>query len=221
MGNVHGILDGITLEQLAEISGVKYDTLWRKARRIFPAEVWVKSSVVTAEQKDALVPPPAGSVRRKPAIKKTLPPPPPTEAKQPAVDAPPARFRLPSFGISEFLALAIYGHTFLVWYEIAIIFGMPGILAGVVVFALKHAAVVICRSGRFSDYVQDVLGVAFILDLLAVWAHHAAFADAMPSRFAAADGNIAAWVLGLVVAAGAFLSLYFTEKTAVKDESAI
>lgn len=152
---------------------------------------------------------------KKPAIKKTLPLlPPSTEAKQPAAATPPARFRMPSFGISEFLAVAIYGHTILVWYEVAVIFGVPGILAGVVVFALKHAAVVICRDGRFQDYVTDVRGVALLLDILAIWAHYTAFLDAMPERFASADANIAAGVLGVVVSSGAFFSLYFMEKTA-------
>lgn len=139
----------------------------------------------------------------------------------PAVEAIPpapgrAKFEWPTFGLSEFLALAVYGHTALVWYEVWVIFQVPGILAGVVLFALKHAAVVICRNEKFSDYTSDALGVAFVLDALAVWVHYTAFGDAMPARFKDGAEFWAALVLGLVVASGAFMSLYFTSKTANK-----
>lgn len=126
---------------------------------------------------------------------------------------PPARQGWPTFGLSEFLALAVYGHTALVWYEVAVIFALPGILAGVVLFALKHAAVVICRSEKYTDYAPDALAVAFILDGLAVWVHYTAFSDAMPDRFKDGAEFWAALILGLVVASGAFVALYFTNKT--------
>ena len=108
----------------------------------------------------------------------------------------------------------MYGHTALVWYELWVIFRVPGILAGIVLFALKHAAVVICRSAKYDDYAADALGVAFVLDGLAVWVHYTAFGDAMPNRFKDGAEFWAALVLGLVVAAGAFVTLYFTNKTA-------
>lgn len=139
---------------------------------------------------------------------------------KPAVEQlPPAprwyeKINWPTFGLSEFLALAVYGHTALVWYEVWVIFQVPGILAGVVLFALKHAAVVICRNQKFSDYAADALGVAFVLDSLAVWVHFTAFGDAMPDRFKDGAEFWAALILGLVVASGAFMALYFTSKTA-------
>src|SRR5690606_4769302 len=108
-----------------------------------------------------------------------------------------AKFEWPKFGLSEFLALVVYGHTALVWYEVAVIFAVPGFLAGVVLFALKHAAVMICRSGTHSDYAPDALGVAFVLDALAVWVHYAAFQDAMPDRFRAGAEFWPALILGL------------------------
>lgn len=138
----------------------------------------------------------------------------PAPADEPAPMPPGrAKFTLPTFGLSEFLALAVYGHTALVWYEVSVIFALPGILAGVVLFALKHAAVVICRAEKYADYAADALAVAFILDGLAVWVHYTAFSDAMPERFKDGAEFWAALILGLVVACGAFVSLYFTEKT--------
>lgn len=211
------IMAKITAKELAKNQRVTIDAIRVRWNEVFREIPFDRNAELTAEQIQEL----SRKRTRKPKarVREILPIVlPAAEAETPPAHTPRAvRFRWPAFGLSEFLAVAIYGHTILVWYEVAVIFGVPGILAGVVVFALKHAAVTICRSGKFQDYVTDVLGVAFILDLLAVWAHHAAFADAMPERFAADDGNIAAWILGLVVAAGAFLSLYFTEKTANKD----
>lgn len=143
-----------------------------------------------------------------PAIIEAMPPAPGRAKRQWPV------IKWPTFGLSEFLALAVYGHTALVWYELWVIFQVPGILAGVVLFALKHAAVVICRSAKYEDYAADALGVAFVLDGLAVWVHYTAFGDAMPDRFKDGAEFWAALVLGLVVASGAFVTLYFTNKTA-------
>lgn len=211
----------LTLTDVAETYGRKPDTLWRKAKRIWPEREWRLSSAVTEEEGRILLgdepaPLPA-PVRRKKEIRTTQP----YTVNQPAlaVEAIPpapgrAKINWPTFGLSEFLALAVYGHTALVWYEVWVIFQVPGILAGVVLFALKHAAVVICRNEKFSDYAADALGVAFVLDSLAVWVHYTAFGDAMPDRFKDGAEFWAALILGLVVASGAFMSLYFTSKTA-------
>lgn len=208
-----------TLAELARNRKVKYDTLYRKARRKFPAEIWDAESVVRPEHVAVLFPEKRELIRRKrKAIFTTEQQPDyiqPAPAEPGAPDTPPVRqgWRWPTFGLSEFLALAVYGHTALVWYEVAVIFALPGILAGVVLFALKHAAVVICRSEKYTDYAPDALAVAFILDGLAVWVHYTAFSDAMPDRFKDGAEFWAALILGLVVASGAFVALYFTNKT--------
>ena len=238
MGNI------ITLAELAETYGRKYDTIWRKAKRTFPGEAWTANSAVTEDVARILIgdvpaPRPAVSAKRAPrtwtpesgpngkAFREALPdiqkefssetignnqPAPANEAIPPTPGR--AKFQWPSVGLSEFLALAVYGHTALVWYELWVIFQVPGILAGIVLFALKHAAVVICRSAKYDDYAADALGVAFVLDGLAVWVHYTAFGDAMPDRFKDGAEFWAALVLGLVVACGAFVTLYFTNKTA-------
>jgi len=216
MGNLHGQLTEIMTDTLAEVARkpkVKYNTLWKKAKRKFPAEIWAEDSAVLPEHMAALFP-------EKSATKKTIiriPAHTTVNQPAPAENTPTsgrAKFAWPSVGLSEFLALAVYGHTALVWYELWVIFQVPGILAGIVLFALKHAAVVICRAEKYEDYADDALGVAFVLDGLAVWVHYTAFGDAMPDRFKDGAEFWAALVLGLVVAAGAFVTLYFTNKTA-------
>jgi len=226
MGAIRMTEKTTTLAELAETYGRKYDTIWRKAKRTFPGEVWTATSAVTEDVARILIgdvpaPRPAISAPAKAATSKqiirtieTIP----VNQPAPAVENTPApgraKFVWPSFGLSDFLALAVYGHTALVWYELWVIFQVPGILAGIVLFALKHAAVVICRAEKYEDYAADALGVAFVLDGLAVWVHYTAFGDAMPDRFKDGAEFWAALVLGLVVAAGAFATLYFTNKTA-------
>jgi len=230
-------MENITLAELAEMSGGKYDTFYRKAKRKFPETEWSAAVTLSAEHIAVLSrknkpPRPAPSAKRAPRtwtpesgpngkeFREALPEIQKEFSNQPApaVENTPApgraKFAWPSVGLSEFLALAVYGHTALVWYELWVIFQVPGILAGIVLFALKHAAVVICRAEKYSDYSDDALGVAFVLDGLAVWVHYTAFGDAMPDRFKDGAEFWAALVLGLVVASGAFVTLYFTNKTA-------
>jgi hypothetical protein len=208
-----------TITEFAARTGRKPDTVYRLARRKFPAETWTLNSAVTPELSAML----SGKVpAEKPAVVRVSVPAPSRKniasenkavpetpmAKAPARAAFP---KLPTLDLSEFLIVAVYGHTLLVWYEIATIFGMPGALAGVVVFAMTHAALMICRNERLMSLASDALGVAFVLDALAWYVHYTAFADAMPARIVAQMGATgAAWsagVLGLVVAAGAFVAI--------------
>lgn len=49
MGEIH-IMEKITLAELAESFGGKYDTLYKKARRKFPAETFHRDYILSAEQ---------------------------------------------------------------------------------------------------------------------------------------------------------------------------
>lgn len=51
---VHGKFNGITLAELAEQSGGKYDTIYRKAKRYFPEFEWSKDAPLSADQIAAL-----------------------------------------------------------------------------------------------------------------------------------------------------------------------
>lgn len=65
----------ITLAELAETYGRKYDTIFRKAKRIFPAETWGKNSAVTEEVGRMLLgdwPAPAVSIPEKPREQKRI-----------------------------------------------------------------------------------------------------------------------------------------------------
>jgi len=209
-----GMIHTETLAEYAERTGQIYDTVYRKAKRKIPSVEWTAGSVVTPELYEVLA---AGkSDKTKPRSVRI-------EKKPEAIrlpekpDTPPARqaFRLPSFGLSDFLIVAVYGHTLLVWYEIGTLFALPGILAGLIVFAMKHAALMICRTERLSSLAGDAIGVAFVLDALALYVHYTVFSDSLPPRLAQQMGATGAFwcalVLGGVVATGAFTALCFVK----------
>lgn len=219
---MHETLTPITAKEIAKREKVDIATIRLRWNANFGKGTFDSNRELSPEQVEILSRSKRAGKEMKPRKQKTIirtpaqhtvnQPAPVDEALPPAPGR--AKFEWPTFGLSEFLALAVYGHTALVWYEVWVIFQIPGILAGVVLFALKHAAVVICRNEKFSDYTSDALGVAFVLDGLAVWVHYTAFGDAMPDRFKDGAEFWAALVLGLVVASGAFVTLYFTNKTA-------
>lgn len=67
----------VTLAELAETYGRKYDTIWRKAKRTFPGEAWTANSAVTEDVARILIgdvpaPRPAVSAPAKPREKKDI-----------------------------------------------------------------------------------------------------------------------------------------------------
>lgn len=209
-----GMIHTETIADFSARTGRNADTVYRFARRKFPAQNWSINSAVTPELLVALT---AGkSDKTKPRSVRI-------EKKPEAIrlpekpDTPPARqaFKFPSLGLSDFLVVAVYGHTLLVWYEIGTLFALPGILAGLIVFAMKHAALMICRTERLSSLAGDAIGVAFVLDALALYVHYTVFSDSLPPRLAQQMGATGAFwcalVLGGVVATGAFTALCFVK----------
>jgi hypothetical protein len=209
-----GMIHTETLAEYAERTGQIYDTVWRKAKRKIPSVEWTAGSVVTPELYEVLA---AGKSDKTKPRSVRIEKKPETIRLPEKPDTPPARqaFRLPSFGLSDFLIVAVYGHTLLVWYEIGTLFALPGILAGLIVFAMKHAALMICRTERLSSLAGDAIGVAFVLDALALYVHYTVFSDSLPPRLAQQMGATGAFwcalVLGGVVATGAFTALCFVK----------
>lgn len=199
-----------TLAELAAESGGNYDTLYRKAKRLFPAVEWSKNSAVTPDQAAVLS---GKSAAKKPAVREKAPA---IVRESRIVEKQRRAWRRPSFGLPEFLAVVIYAHTGLVWYELAQIFVVPGIFAGVILAAMKHAAVVVTRSGRFGEAVHHALAVAFVLDVLAWYVHYRAFFQGLRvSNYITdmgQDSYTVAGVLAAVLCAGAFMSLFLIYK---------
>lgn len=215
-----GMLNTETLAEFAERTGQIYDTIHRKAKRKIPSVKWTASSAVTPELYEALSTKGSAKEKRPRSVRKET-----SEAirlpEKP--DTPPARQALPSLpklDLSTFLIVAVYGHTLLVWYEISQLFGVPGLLAGVIVFAMKHAGLMICRNEKYLSLGENALSVAFVLDALALYVHYTVFSDALPPHIAAQMGSVAAarcaGVLGGVVATGAWVAMWMVKLITAK-----
>ena len=97
MGEISTMEKTITLAELAEQSAGKYDTLYRKAKRMFPAEAWTKDAMLSVEQIRILSGNPA-KVPASPTVRKPRQVETKSEAiihtpapQKPGVETPPAR----------------------------------------------------------------------------------------------------------------------------------
>lgn len=220
MGMEHG-QKAETIAEFSERTGRKWNTVWKFAKRTFPTETWVKHSAVTPELLAALSAGKSGKEKRPRSVR--IEKKPETIRLPEKPDTPPARQALPSLpklDLSTFLIVAVYGHTLLVWYEISQLFGVPGLLAGVIVFAMKHAGLMICRNEKYISLGENALSVAFVLDALALYVHYTVFSDALPPHIAAQMGSVAAarcaGVLGGVVATGAWVAMWMVKLITAK-----
>lgn len=220
MGDIHIMKDKETTghmsgQQILDKSGKSPDAIRKKLVRlsekypdVFPDASWNIDRMFNPDQVRMIV----GRVSGRRPAKKTKPvsTAPPTSPDK-ATPAPAGSF--PKFGLTDFLSVAIYGHTALVWYEVSAIFAVPGFLAGVILFAMKHTVTTLVKDAERNSLHGDALGVAFVLDGLAMYAHYTVFVDSLPDRFAGQMGEAgvfwASIVLAAVVATGAFMALYF------------
>lgn len=224
MGMEHGQKTE-TIAEFSERTGRNWDTVVRAAKKKIPTEKWGKYSAVTPELLSVLdrgyiitsasytAKPRSVRIEKKPETIRLPEKPAPPPARQ-------ALPSLPKLDLSTFLIVAVYGHTLLVWYEISQLFGVPGLLAGVIVFAMKHAGLMICRNEKYLSLGENALSVAFVLDALALYVHYTVFSDALPPHIAAQMGSVAAarcaGVLGGVVATGAWVAMWMVKLITAK-----
>ena len=194
----------VTLAELAETYGRKYDTIWRKAKRTFPGEAWTANSAVTEDVARILIgdvpaPRPAVSAKPKPrtwtpesgpngkAFREALPeiqkefsnqPAPANEAIPPAPGR--AKFTLPSFHavrrfVFEVLAIAIVsGHGYMIWQEAAELYGYIGGIGGQIVFASACLALLIASDSSRARTSESALWFMLCVDVAAVFVHYEA-----------------------------------------------
>lgn len=204
MGMEHGQKTE-TIAEFSERTGRKWNTVWKFAKRTFPAETWVKHSVVTPELYEALSAKGSGKEKRPRSVRKEV-----SEAirlpEKP--DTPPARHALPSFqairrtSISVLLFCVVIGHAGLVWYDLAAMWGVPGTIGGGLMFAVMLAALGFASDPAVNRTSEAALWFVALLDIAAYFVHFEVFDRA--------DVNI--WftrALCALICACSWMSLYF------------
>lgn len=176
-GHINGIMAEMTLQKLAEKSGGKYDTLYRKAKREFPTETWTADSVLLPEHIAVLSPKKSAGKSRKKSFN-------PRRSKNPSPPAPenpetaPARtFEWPAAAkvrtaLFNILAVGVVGgHGFLIWQEAQELYGWLGSVGGAVVFTTVCLAVLICSDPAKNRTSEWALWFICLVDIAAVRVH--------------------------------------------------
>jgi len=194
------IMAQITLAELAEKSGGNYDTLYRKAKRIFPEVSWTKDSVISAEQIRIL----SGKkpkTEKKPIVNKPVP----------AVHIwPPARQKIkwPAFpeirtaAINILLFGAVIAHAGLIWFDCSELWGIAGQIGGGAVFMVLLAALLLASDSSLPRTSGNAMAFVFFVDCAAWKVHYEVFKTPLVDNvitgalcaFICASSFVALWV---------------------------
>ena len=189
MGMIHTEDTRKTLAEIAAENGWKYDTLWRKAKRVFPAESWTAETPVPASVADALL---SSDRRKKPAQTKRparnpkqqpasvhQPPAPASGVSTPAPGrakmAWPTLHEVRRFLISALLFCAVVLHGGLIWYECSVLWGVPGQIGGGAVFSIVFAALLLASDDTLPRTSGNALAFMFFVDFAAWKVHYDVF----------------------------------------------
>ena len=167
-----------SISQYAEATGRKPDTVYRFARRKFPASDWSLNSAVTPELIAALsgkhTPEKSASpVARVPRV--------PKEAETVQAEVVQKATALPSLdtvrktAISALLFCVVIGHAGLVWYDLATIWGTPGTIGGGLMFAVMLAALGFASDPYLTRTSSAALWFVALLDIAAYFVHFEVF----------------------------------------------
>lgn len=201
MGDIHGMEKIVTLAELAEKSGGKYDTIYRKAKRKFPSEDWSIDSVLTPEHIAVLSGKSYGR-SKKPTVRipRTVPPEVPAKVVvEEMEEKEPVNFRRIAAGV--LLIGVVVGHSGLVWYDCNALWGEPGLIGGGLVFIIALAALLFAADRDLPRTSGAALWFMFFVDCAAFWVHFPVFKTPNISDTVTA-------ALCIFICASSFVALY-------------
>lgn len=101
-----------------------------------------------------------------------------------------------------FLAfLIVVGHAGLVWYDMALLWSVPGKIGGGVVFSFILAGMVLMaeKSDKMKDIKENMLWAVGLLESLAIVVHRGAFSRNAAEAYSAGFGVEYIWALAAVI----------------------
>lgn len=106
--------------------------------------------------------------------------------------------------IRAFICLAfliVVGHAGLVWYDMALLWSVPGKIGGGVVFAFILAGMVLMaeKSDKMKDIKENMLWAVGLLESLAIVVHRGAFSRNAAEAYSAGFGVEYIWALAAVI----------------------
>ena len=196
-----------TLAEVARKRKVKYNTLWKKAKRKFPSEVWAEDSAVLPEHLAALFPEKSATKKTIIRTDSTIP----VHQPAPAVENTPApgraKFVWPSFHqvrrflISALLFTVVVMHGLLIWYDCAVLWDIPGQIGGGTVFIVVLAALLLASDSTLPRTSGNALAFIFFVDCAAWKVHFEVFKTPVVD-------NVVTGSLCAFICAASFIALY-------------
>lgn len=164
----------ITLEQLGVQLGIPYETVRMRAVRAFGGS-WAKTTELNDEQIQVL------SAGRSGKTKKTKNR--PLTNTQTDGIARPSIARAKRVDWSGILSKSfdlvcisiVVGHAGLIWYDVANLWSVPGIIAGLISFLVVLACVIAAHNGKKQSTSAIATFLVFCLDVAAYWVHYPTF----------------------------------------------
>lgn len=180
MSTLNGKMAEMTLQELAEKSGGKYDTIWRKAKREFPGTSWTADTEVPPEIARVLVPSKSGKGRRKKQFTKPSPPAPKGQeygASAPARITWPKAAQIRTALFNTLSVGVVVGHGALIWVECSELWETVGFFGGLVVFMVVLLAVLLASDPSKNRTSYYALWFMFCVDTAAYWVHYPSFVN--------------------------------------------
>lgn len=223
----------VTLAELAETCGRKYDTIFRRAKRMFPAEAWGKNSAVTEDVGRVLLgdwraPVPQLSVDASALqndfsavagdLERTLPL--TVRRRTPRAFSPkandvaelalPEMRRIRRFTFNAVCLAIVLGHAALIWYDCAALWQTAGQIGGGLAFLFVVCCVLLATDATRVRTSAAALWIVAGVDIAAWWVHYPVFTRQMTAYDIKAETG----VLCAVICALSFfaLVLYRDEK---------
>ncbi len=127
----------------------------------------------------------------------------------------PVKAALKNWRVTAFVWMAfilVMGHAALVWYDVAFLWGMPGTIAGGVVFAFILSGMVLMGDSSLGEVRENMIWAVASLEALAIVVHQATFYRSAGTAFIAGLGIEYTWALAAVVCLCSIGSTIFYQK---------
>ena len=229
MGEIH---ETMTARQLCENKGIAPDTMrmrFAKLRETMPTvfnSAWRIDGELTTEQMVRLIE--AGERKggapkeiKSEAVAHTADIPMRPAQGQPNGVAPQGFEAKKSWRVRIFISLAftiVMGHSLLIWWDLAHLWKVPGMIGGGVVFAFILSGMVLMseKSESMAEIRENMLWAVGLLESLAIVVHQAAFYRSAGEAYLAGLGLGYTWALAAVICCCSIAATIFYQKVISK-----
>lgn len=186
---------------------IKYSSLFAQGHPAF-AQKFDRHAPLTAEQVQILAPQKGTQAKNTRTAESA-------RGAEKSAPPQPVKTALKNWRVTAFVWMAfilVMGHAALVWYDVAFLWGMPGTIAGGVVFAFILSGMVLMGDSSLGEVRENMIWAVAALEGLAIVVHQATFYRSAGTAFIAGLGIEYTWALAAVVCLCSIGSTIFYQK---------